>query len=148
MAILPDFILNKLKLNDRLIIKDRRYIINNITSNLTKREDTLELINDIYKAPLQSDVLTNSAFRFSSGIYSLEAQTYDAEYIGLDGVTVQKVDSGYGTSWITLNTIKTPARVGVISFTLSENTSGLDRNAQIQVLDGINNPRFLIFQEA
>ena len=115
-AILPDFILNKLKLNDRLIIKDRRYIINNITSNLTKREDTLELINDIYKAPLQSDVLTNSAFRFSSGIYSLEAQTYDAEYIGLDGVTVQKVDSGYGTSWITLNTIKTPARVGVISF--------------------------------
>ena len=147
-AILPDFILNKLKLNDRVIIKDRRYIINKLTSNITKRGDDFELINDIYSSPLQSDILSNSAFRLSSGIYSIEAQTYDAEYIGLAGVDVQKVDSGDGTSWITLNTVKTPSRVGVISFTLSRNTSGLNRNAQIQVLDGINNPRFLIFQQA
>ena len=47
-AILPLSILNGLKLNDRLVIENTRYIINKITSNLVKREDSLELINDIY----------------------------------------------------------------------------------------------------
>ena len=51
-AILPDEILHNLKLNDRIIIEDRRYIINRLTSNLVKRKDSFELINDIYDAPL------------------------------------------------------------------------------------------------
>ena len=32
-ALFPDYFLNQLKLNDRLIIKDRRYIINSITTH-------------------------------------------------------------------------------------------------------------------
>lgn len=51
-AILPNELLHNLKLNDRLVIEDRRYLINRVTSNLVKRKDSFELINDIYDAPL------------------------------------------------------------------------------------------------
>lgn len=45
-TILPLRILNQLKLNDRLVIRDKRYIINQMNSKLTTGEVTLELIND------------------------------------------------------------------------------------------------------
>jgi len=38
--------LTNLKLNDRIIIRDNRYIINSFTTDLTNGEATLELIND------------------------------------------------------------------------------------------------------
>jgi len=38
--------LTKLKLNDRIIIRDNRYIINSFTTDLTNGEATFELIND------------------------------------------------------------------------------------------------------
>lgn len=59
-AILPDEILHNLKLNDRLVIEDRRYIINKLTSNLVKRKDSFELINDIYDAPLLIDIFDDT----------------------------------------------------------------------------------------
>lgn len=43
---LPLSILTQLKLNDRLIIRDKRYIINQMNSKLTTGEVDLELIND------------------------------------------------------------------------------------------------------
>ena len=49
-AIIPNFILANLKLNDRLIIQNTRYIINSINSNLTTGKTKLELLNDIYDA--------------------------------------------------------------------------------------------------
>jgi hypothetical protein len=59
-SILPIELKNKLKLNDRLIIRDRRYIINSITTNLTTLEENLELINDIYDVALDSDISENN----------------------------------------------------------------------------------------
>ena len=49
-AIIPNFILANIKLNDRLIIANKRYIINSINSNLTTGKTKLELLNDIYDA--------------------------------------------------------------------------------------------------
>jgi hypothetical protein len=45
-TILPLSILTRLKLNDRLVIRDKRYIINQMNSSLTSGEVNLELIND------------------------------------------------------------------------------------------------------
>ena len=45
-TILPLSILTSLKLNDRLVIRDKRYIINQMNSKLTNGEVSLELIND------------------------------------------------------------------------------------------------------
>lgn len=42
----PTSLITNLKLNDRLIIRDKRYIINNIKTNLTSGEVDLELLND------------------------------------------------------------------------------------------------------
>ena len=145
-AILPDYLLANLRLNDRLIIKDRRFIINKISSNLVKREDTLELINDIYDAPLVTDRLNTSMFREPIGIFTLSAESYDANYIGVSGSSISLVDTGDGTSWITLDTPKTTSSVSLIQFTLALNSSGLDRTVGIQVNDNINNPIFTVFQ--
>jgi hypothetical protein len=51
-----------LKLNDRLIIRDKRYIINSFTTDLTTGETDLELINDYRGADAASTV----GYRFSS----------------------------------------------------------------------------------
>ena len=56
-AIFPTSLITSLELNDRLIIRDKRYIINNINSNLTNGEVNLELINDFRKI-LNSNIFT------------------------------------------------------------------------------------------
>jgi len=45
-GILPTSLLTSLKLNDRLIIRDKRYIINTMTTDLTTGEVDLELLTD------------------------------------------------------------------------------------------------------
>lgn len=45
-AVLPLSILSTLRLNDRVIIRDKRYIINDMQTNLTTGEATLKLLND------------------------------------------------------------------------------------------------------
>ena len=45
-SIFPISLLTSLKLNDRLIIRDKRYTINNISSNLNTGEVQLELLSD------------------------------------------------------------------------------------------------------
>lgn len=45
-GILPISLLTSLELNDRLIIRDKRYIINSFTTDLTSGEVDFELIND------------------------------------------------------------------------------------------------------
>lgn len=146
-AIFPDYFLNQLKLNDRLIIKDRRYIINSISSNLTNRKDTLELINDIYDAPLASDTLNTSLFAKVYVLYPSVSRTYTSKYIGIDNQTISTVDLGDGTSFITNVTKFTSGKVTNISFELDENNTGLTRTVGIQVTDGVNNPIHYVIQD-
>jgi hypothetical protein len=140
--------LNTLRLNDRLIIKDSRYLINSISSDLTDRGDELELINDIYDAPLASDILNNSTFIQSSKEYNGTAFSDTTTYIGVSGSTAALVDIGDGTSWVTLNTTVIDTDIKIINFDLSENETGNERTTTIQVTDGINNPIFQITQKS
>lgn len=146
-AIFPDYFLNQLKLNDRLIIKDRRYIINSISSNLTKRKDTLELVNDIYDAPLASDTLNTSLFAKTYVLYPSAERAYSAKYIGLDGQSISTVDLGDGAAFITVIDKDTVGSVTNINFELDENNTGLARSVGIQVTDGVNNPIHYVIQD-
>ena len=145
-SILPDTLLQKLQLNDRLIIKGKRYIINTIKSNLINRKDELELINDIYDAPLASDLSNTSSFRDSLQLLSDVSQSNTNTYYGLSGKIVSLLDTGDGVSWLSLNTSITTDVVFNVSYDVSLNSSGLSRSAQIEVTDGLNNPKFTIRQ--
>jgi hypothetical protein len=46
-GILPTSLLTSLKLNDRVIIRDKRYIINSLTTDLTTGEASFELLTDL-----------------------------------------------------------------------------------------------------
>lgn len=145
-AILPNSLLNTLKLNDRLIIVDTRFIINSINSNLVIRNDELELINDIYDAPLASDLLSGSVFTPTSQIFNSEARSSTCKYVGLTGKTISKVDTGDGVGWLTVTESVTATSVQTINFSITINTSGTTRTAQIKVTDGLNDPKFTVIQ--
>jgi hypothetical protein len=53
--ILPTSVLLSLKLNDKVVIKQKRYIINNLTTDLTTGETDLELISDFRPLSIDDD---------------------------------------------------------------------------------------------
>jgi hypothetical protein len=71
-GILPISVLTKLKLNDRIIIRDKRYVINKFTTNLTTGEVDFELITDFRivtePAPLSGDY---SSLDYSPSDYNI-----------------------------------------------------------------------------
>ena len=144
-AILPNFLLSVLKANDRLVINGQRFLINTIKSNIVNRKDTLELINDIYTAPLASDTLNSSLWTPDFVTLGGGANTADANYIGLPTATLSLVDTGDGTSWITITGTVT-STINTITFTVDENNTGSSRSAQIKATDGINDPLLTIIQ--
>jgi hypothetical protein len=145
-AILPINLLNNLKLNDRLIIKNRRYIINSITHDLVERKDKLELINDIFDAPLASDTLNTSLFTKKSVFTDFNSKTLSNTYVGVDGKTVSLVDTGDGITWVTGFTKTTVGTITTIEFTVLENTTEYERTMNVKVTDGLNDPEFRIYQ--
>lgn len=56
-AIFPISVLTNLRLNDRLIIRDKRYIINSINANLTSGEVQLELLHDLREVSNNNNVI-------------------------------------------------------------------------------------------
>ena len=144
-AILPNFILNTLRLNDRLIIQDRRYIINKLTSDIVNRKDSFELINDIYDAPIETDLLSGGQFRTSGRFYSSEAQTDTVDYIGESTAAPALLDTGNGTSWVTINsTIGTGVRT--VNFSIDANSTGFDRSLKITINNAKDVASFNIIQ--
>jgi hypothetical protein len=67
-----------LKLNDRIVIRDKRYIINQYTTDLDTFETKFELIQD-FRSVLPNN---NLGFRFNS-----DEQNIVLDYIPYDGLT-------------------------------------------------------------
>ena len=67
-TILPVSLLTQLQLNDRLIIRDKRYMINEMQSDLTTGDVNFTLISDFAQVKpiklIDSPTLTSSVFRF------------------------------------------------------------------------------------
>lgn len=150
----PDYFLNQLNLNDRLIIKNRRYIINSISSNLVKRKDTLELVNDIYDAPFKGSEL-NTSFVFSTysnqtvyGFYPEFESNHIFYYVGLAGKTISLVDLGDGVGFVDDYDKTTSTDVQSIFFKLAKNNTNAYRSVGIKIEDGLKEPIFYITQKA
>ena len=93
-AVIPNFILANINLNDRLIIQNKRYIINSINSNLTTGKTKLELINDIYEA----GELIGNRFFAEPDFFVIEANSQDIQstIFNNDQTTLSLVDEGDG----------------------------------------------------
>jgi len=90
-AIMPITMLSDIKLNDKLIYKDKKYIINSFTTDLTSGEVDLELISDFRevanigsgKFALKSVFnIDNTAQDLEITILKLNAEKYDVIYGG------------------------------------------------------------------
>lgn len=99
-TILPVGILTNLKLNDRLIIRDKRYIINQINANLTNGEVTLELLSDLRELANELDfTLPSVATTFDypvllpNGAYSstISSPTSGVTFTGLTTFTSDSI---------------------------------------------------------
>ena len=108
-ALFPISLLTSLKLNDRLIIRDKRYVINEMKVNLTTGDVDLALINDFrpvanVNIPVQSNVQSVVEVPlFPNGFQSFDYQTVDP-ILGLVAATTS-------TDEDTLINITIPANV-------------------------------------
>lgn len=80
-TILPLSILTTLKLNDRLVIRDKRYIINQMNSKLTNGEVNLELINDF------RPVKPNTTFRAKKPTSVVDVEVLFQNYVKSASIT-------------------------------------------------------------
>lgn len=117
-------------LNDRLVIRNKRYIINSFTTDLTTGETDLELLTD-YRGV---DAASTVGYRFSSLqtidtnnkelILDLEIYLNDYDYFEVKAKTAFITCTLSGNN---KNDINLPV-------TITENTTGVDRNGIIELV--------------
>jgi hypothetical protein len=106
-ALFPISLLTSLKLNDRLIIRDKRYVINEMKVNLTTGEVDLSLIND-FRAVANINIPVQSA-----------AESNVEIPIFLENGVADML--GYGVDFITYTTEQ------LVTVTIPENLTGLPK---------------------
>jgi hypothetical protein len=83
--------LSNIKLNDKIVYKDKKYIINQFTTDLTSGEVDFELISDFREvsnsvggrfALKQTFYVDNTAQDLEVTILKLDSEKYDVEYAG------------------------------------------------------------------
>jgi hypothetical protein len=124
-ALFPISLLTSLKLNDRLIIRDKRYVINEMKVNLTTGDVDLSLIND-FRAVANINIPVQSA---SGG--NVEIPIFLEN--GIANITVNAGDYGNYTS------------EQLITYTVTANVTGLPRNFYFE---RNNEPYLIIYQDA
>ena len=94
-TILPVSLLTQLQLNDRLIIRDKRYMINEMQSDLTTGEVNFTLISDFAPVKLikliETSTLTSNSFRF--------------EILFTNGATQVRISKSGNASNVTLSSL-------------------------------------------
>ena len=124
-ALFPISLLTSLKLNDRLIIRDKRYVINEMKANLTTGDVDLSLIND-FRAVANINIPVQSA---AGG--NIEIPIFIEE--GIANITVNAADYGNYTS------------NQLITYALPANVTGLP---SITFFERNNKPYLRIYQDA
>ena len=144
-AIIPNFILANIKLNDRLIISNKRYIINSINSNLTTGKTKLELLNDIY----EGGELTGEQFYAVPNFFNVAVGGEDIESIVYNnGLTVNSlIDEGFGI-FTSITTVTPFTGTKTLGMTVQPNTTGLQRVMSVLCTSGAKSFKITILQEA
>lgn len=119
-----------INLNDRLIIRDKRYIINNFTTDLTTGEATFELITDYRGINAASTV----GYRYADSM-DIDIDNTNQDF----KVTIYKNDYDYfGIKGAETFLNYTPPALNnyddyILDVNVPDNTSGLDRNDRIGI---------------
>ena len=142
-AVIPNFILANINLNDRLIIQNKRYIINSINSNLTTGKTKLELINDIYEA----GELIGNRFFAEPDFFVIDANSQDIQSTIFNNgqTTLSLVDEGDGIfgSIVGANPFN---GVTTKTFEIQQNTTGLQRVMSVLCDNGTETFKITILQ--
>jgi hypothetical protein len=101
-TVLPTSILSTLQLNDRLIIRNKRYLINSMSSNITTGEVNLDLLHD-FRAVISEDV-GGGGGTLEPLLPDLNAQCLDVRIL-FPRNAVSATITGSGVSSITPSTI-------------------------------------------
>jgi hypothetical protein len=127
---LPYLELLNLKLNDRIVIRDKRYIINQYTTDLTTFESDFELIQDFRSVSYNNSTIGrvgNAATVFDVATTSAEPLTWSVDFDPTGMITgVISNDSS-------------------VTIQVKQNVSGLERNAVI--ISNLND-RIIVRQDA
>ena len=118
-AMLPLSVITNIQLNDRLVIRDKRYIINDIKMELTTGEATLTLYNDFRDIQLQNYRIVDSGLNVVLFIFVYRE--------GNNSATITRTPVGMTLSTNTINWIGDDREPKVVAGTVSVNTSGLPR---------------------
>lgn len=110
--ILPISLVTSIKLNDRVIIRDKRYIINNITTDLTTGEVNAILLNDFRPIMTAPQISISS----SGGTYSYPVNVPNG---------ASQVDLSSTTSGVTI-TPSTMTTTGYVDLYVPANPTSLD----------------------
>jgi hypothetical protein len=113
------FVLSNLQLKDRLIIRDKRYIINTVTFDITSGETNLELINDFR-------FIENNSFD-TGGTIGIPIILLPRGVTGLIPITI-RISLGANDSFEILDTIATRGAK------FCELTQGVFTNDEVQTL--------------
>jgi len=115
-----------IKLNDRIIIRDKKYTINKLTTDLTSGETTLELLTD-YRS---GEVPIGNRFAFEP-FYEVDNREQTIEVLLLRNVSPNIQLGGSSFAWITYLE-ETYTQDTTISVNISANVTGLQRIGNIR----------------
>ena len=98
---MPISLLTNIKLKDRLIIRDKRYIINDMKINLTNNEISLNLINDFRQ--VINSLVPPQALSINGNTDSLSIQTPEGGSLVVDNIPEEVITPGYGDTLLLEN---------------------------------------------
>jgi hypothetical protein len=141
---LPLNVLTQLKLNDRLVIDNYRYIINGIDKQITTGFVKLDLLNDIYKEGennLEEINLSTESLNISS-----DANTFQITVTSSGVTSVEILDGGSGIFVSNVGT-ETVTDLGTFTFSILENSTAYSRVQLIRFTNGDKWVDYIVTQE-
>lgn len=137
--------LTNISLNDRVIIKDQTYVINNITTDLTTGESSLELLTDF-----RPDVTVFASGSIGFRMANLDSMTIPKDAMDLDVVAFldqfEEFDYLASINGLLSYTLKTGVKENdAFNVTMPANTTGVERSDSIVLKYYLNGEIYFYF---
>jgi hypothetical protein len=135
--------LTNVQLNDRIVIRDKRYTINKLNADLTTGETTLELLTD-YR---DGEVAIGNRYS-SEDIYfvSNQAQTFEIMLLATNGQVLETIS--IDSPFVFYDEI-TYSENTILEVTILENTTGIERSGVVRIaINEFQNIEIPIIQSA
>lgn len=140
--------LYELKMNDRLFIEDKRYVINNVTTDLTTGECDFELISDFRPNPYGGLQFagTTIGFRMSNiETISITKDALNTDIVVFKG-EFEEFDYVASANGLLSYTLKTGVtETESFNLTMSANTTGVERTDSVVIKYYLNGEEFFYY---